>query len=505
MKESNSFIIIKKLSMSEKRQFKIFSNRHIIQETNKYIVLFDHLEKMKEYDETLLEQLLTAENYDVSYLKADQNYLYQLILRSLIIFNSGKSGLISIKEYLLIIEILFKKDLFNQCKKEIEKAKKLAISIENNELLLDIFHWDRKLIYYNNYNPKDEIQLLNRMIAIEAKIKKELDYLLLYAKTNELRIEIAKTRKKEDIKLLKDLFENEMLQQPLFDLPLNAKIKYLQAHAMYHFILGNKQNELNCNCEIIELLEKNKLFLNEYPNEFINTKSRIISILKDIDHQLFKSELAALRLFQPNQLDIGYNHHLAQIYNFSYMTEFSFYLNSKQFELAKELIIPIEEGLKTYQKELKASFKITFLYMLSYLQFIIGDYDQARKKINIILNDYDENNRPELYNLSKLLNLLIHLELENFGYIKYKQSNVAYYFKKQSASFKTEKTVLSFFSKPKNYQENLIEKLLELESELIKMEKNSLEKEVFKYFDFLLWIKSKIQKTTMLKASKILD
>lgn len=503
MKESNSFTTIKKMSMSEKRQFKIFSKRHIIHESNKYNILFDLLEKMDEYDEAILEKALQEQKYDIRYLKADQNYLYQLLLRSLVLFNSGKSSLISIKEYLLVIEILFKKDLYLQCKKEIEKAKKLALAIDNNELLLNLLHWERKLLYYMNYSPADEVSLLKEMLHIEQKIKNELDYQILYAKTNELRIRIAKTRDNEDIKMLKVLFEDPLLKEENHALSLNANIKYFQTHAMYQFIIGNKNAELACNQKIINTLEGNKLYMNEYPNEYINTKSRIISILKDIDDTAFKSELSSLRAFQPNIQDISYQHLLAQIFNFSYMTEFSYYINSQQYALAKELISNIESGLKTFQKELKASSKITFLYMLSYLHFILGDFDQARKKINIILNDFDESARPELYNFSKLLNLLIHLELENYAYIKYKQSNVAYYFKKQSAAYKTEKAVLSFFSKPKNYQDKLFNKLIELEIELHRIKRNSLEKDIFRYFDFILWIKSKLTKTTMLNASKM--
>lgn len=491
--------------MSEKRQFKIFSKRHIIHEVNKYNVLFEVLENMEVYDETALEKALKIKNYDTRYLKADQNYLYQLLLKSLTLFNSGKSSLLEIKEYLLNIEILLKKDLFLQCKKEIEKAKKLAASIDNNELLINILHWERKLLYFTNYNPLAEMSLLNEMIKVEEKISNEVAYLMLYAKTNEWRIRIAKNRDNEDMKMLHNLYEHPLLKDETQALSLNSRIKFAQIHAMYHFIMGNKQEELLNNQIIIQLLEENKVFMNEYPNEFINTKSRIISILKDIDDVQFKSELASLRMFQPQVHDISHQHLLAQIFSFSYMTEFSYYLNSKQFNMAKSLIAPIEWGLKTYQNELKASFKITFIYMMSYLHFTLGDYDLARKKVNIILNDFNENTRPELYNFSKLLNLFIHLELENYAYIKYKQSNVAYYFKKQTASFKTEKAVLSFFSKPKNYQEKLSDKLLELEDELLKIRKNSLEMDAFRYFDFLLWIKAKLHKTTMAIAANLTD
>ena len=46
--------LIKSLTKSEKRYFKLMSSRHTIGEENNYIVLFDFIEKQEEYDEDVL-------------------------------------------------------------------------------------------------------------------------------------------------------------------------------------------------------------------------------------------------------------------------------------------------------------------------------------------------------------------------------------------------------------------------------------------------------------------
>ena len=57
-KNSNAYALIKSLTMSEKRYFKIFSERHTIGEQNKYIALFDELDKTEEENDNELKKKL---------------------------------------------------------------------------------------------------------------------------------------------------------------------------------------------------------------------------------------------------------------------------------------------------------------------------------------------------------------------------------------------------------------------------------------------------------------
>jgi len=48
--------LIKSLTKSEKRYFKLISSRHTIGDENNYVILFDAIEKQIEYDEQALFQ-----------------------------------------------------------------------------------------------------------------------------------------------------------------------------------------------------------------------------------------------------------------------------------------------------------------------------------------------------------------------------------------------------------------------------------------------------------------
>ena len=55
--------LIKYLSKSEKRYFKIVSSRHTIGEENNYILLFDYLERQEIYDEEKLFEYFKGEAF----------------------------------------------------------------------------------------------------------------------------------------------------------------------------------------------------------------------------------------------------------------------------------------------------------------------------------------------------------------------------------------------------------------------------------------------------------
>ena len=65
-KNSNAFVLVKSLSMSEKRYFKIFSERHIIGSQNKYVALFDQLDKA-----TIEEDAFFIQNLKKAGMNAD--------------------------------------------------------------------------------------------------------------------------------------------------------------------------------------------------------------------------------------------------------------------------------------------------------------------------------------------------------------------------------------------------------------------------------------------------
>lgn len=102
------FVLIKSLSTSEKRQFKLYVNRLGINVDAKFLLLFSEMEKMKEYDEDIIISKKISTKQQLSNLKA---HLYKQILVSLRMNPSLQNNRIQLREQLDFATILYQKGL----------------------------------------------------------------------------------------------------------------------------------------------------------------------------------------------------------------------------------------------------------------------------------------------------------------------------------------------------------------------------------------------------------
>jgi len=118
------FQLIQSLEKAEKRHFKLYIKRSSSNENLKIVQLFDALDKMSEYDEKiLLKKLPSVQKIQLSNLKA---HLYKQILASLRLLKSAESIDLQLNEQFDYAHILYKKGLFIQSLKILEKAKETA-------------------------------------------------------------------------------------------------------------------------------------------------------------------------------------------------------------------------------------------------------------------------------------------------------------------------------------------------------------------------------------------
>src|SRR5215213_4171860 len=125
-KRSNDilFQLIQSLEKAEKRHFKLYIKRSSSNENLKIVQLFDAIDKMSEYDEkVLLKKLPSIQKTQLSNLKA---HLYKQILASLRLLKSADSLDLQLNEQFDYAHILYKKGLFQQSLRVLERAKDLA-------------------------------------------------------------------------------------------------------------------------------------------------------------------------------------------------------------------------------------------------------------------------------------------------------------------------------------------------------------------------------------------
>ena len=217
IKSEQLFYLIKSMNKAEKRYFKLFASSN--NENNNYSLLFEAIDKQDIYDESAIKEKFQNKTF-INQLHVTKNYLNQLILKSLRNFHSTISKDAEIKDLLRDIEILLKKDLFQQCEQVIDKALKIASLYEKWPDVLNLLDIKRRLLL----NIKGSNQALDDLKKIN---EEELEALL----------------KIEHISMYWDvsanLFSNLTEIKALLENPYvadEAHADSLQAKTLYHYI-----------------------------------------------------------------------------------------------------------------------------------------------------------------------------------------------------------------------------------------------------------------------------
>jgi hypothetical protein len=131
------------MNKNEKRYFRLVSS---LQKGNKnYVKLFNIIDNQKSYDEKKIKEKFKEERFVRQYAFT-KNYLYNLIIKSLIQYNNEKSVDNKIHSAISECKILFSKALYRQYFYKISKAKQLCIKYERFGYMLQVLDMEKIII-----------------------------------------------------------------------------------------------------------------------------------------------------------------------------------------------------------------------------------------------------------------------------------------------------------------------------------------------------------------------
>jgi len=247
MNTDHIFSLVKSLDKHEKRFFKRYMKLHNSNKMPQYAYLFNILEKMKQFDKTLmvneLSKVLPGTN--VSQLK---QYLKNNILSALKIYNKNSSYQLKENEDLNSAKILISKKLYKMAEKLLLKLKRNAEEREHFHLYIQI---NEMLI--NMERMKDEQSIVTTQL-----FETYIEECILYAEKMKEKMAISSLLTKQaklynSKQKLSENFNSELIKIVEKDLAPFKLDNLLSNKAKYVYV--------NLKCEIYGVLNKNTLFL----------------------------------------------------------------------------------------------------------------------------------------------------------------------------------------------------------------------------------------------------
>ena len=497
MEEKNNLVkddlfeLIQSLSKSEKRYFKIYASRHIIGEEKKSILLFDYLDKQSTYNHQKIS------DYCKSFIKMKQfsiskNRLYTFILSALDLYYAAATIEAQIYKLLHAFEILFRKSLYAQCAKTIQKAEKLAEKHGFIQLLPEIQKQQKRLFETKNHTALslkmiDVIQAKDAEIASENNLNTQL-----WTVKSKLFYQIAtkgNARTADEIAIY-----HAFLQQ----LPALSEIKGRENTYLFHhiksacaFALSDFLASFAHVKILIELLEAPNKMDEKNTNRYIALLSNAIHLAEKLgEHNLASNYLQRLNNLRNNDSVVHAEDLQLKLIATTISIKLNLYIQRGEIDRAERMITSIKEELERFKDKMALPKKAYILFKIAVIHLVKGNYSLALKEINTLLSLPGIEHVETLFSHAQLLAILVHLELKHNDLLAYSLKNTQRYLKTRQRLFTFETVFLkniTYILKAPNIID-AEERWDQLFQDLSKIEYTSDELELF---DFLKWAEAK--------------
>ncbi len=485
------FELIKSLSSSEKRYFKVFVGKTSMVKENKYLILFNAIEQQEIYDETALKQLIyqqkTIESRKFSELK---NYLYSLIMKALQTYDEKTSIDFRLKSMLNNVRVLAKRSLYAHCRDILQKIRKIAYKYDKFLVILEVLFWEKHLAY-----TESNISFLNKKLALIneeeqallIKITKERHYWTIFF---EMLLSLKKdaiARSEDKVSELTRLISSEWMKGENFPEFYHAQVLYHRIFGIYYSSNREYEAYYETNKTLIALLESQPFRLKEDASTYISVlTNQIFSCGMLRKYTEVEENLTRLKKVKPISKDDKY-----KIFLHYYLNKMVLCTESGAFKYGVSLIKEREKERKSFNKTL---FNLNYSFIYSYLYFGAEQYEEALNSLDELINYSGKIQRQDLQSVARIIQIIIHYELKNTIFLEYLLRSTYRYLKRRNRLYLFEQRMLKFIQRFRNIitRKALKEEFIKLRSDLEVLAQDPKESPMLRYFDFISWLDSKI-------------
>jgi hypothetical protein len=482
------FDLIHALSPAEKKHFHRFAQRHVIGEGNLYLQLFKILSAQRTYDET---QARLAIQQDKGRFAVSKKQLYDLILEALPFYHRAKESREQLKRWIQSAHILIDKGLISQAEKLWKKSWAKAQAEQLQPIMPELLLLERILLEKKIGHKKSEQFIASWQQKWQAMLK-DMEQMgnaayhgLLIAREHHQKIRPGQ-QQATDI-LTSDTFR-QALQSELASVQLDCQ----RAISTYHFMQGQAQQAYASNATLLSLFDQHPFLSDQYPSRYLMALNNfLIDNFQLQNWQDLEAGLEKLKKLPDTPAFKKLRGIKKKIFEQSTLLEVNMLSVQKAFTRLSSRTTSILESLPKYGGALSYPNHQSLLYILAMGNCFAGQADTALGLVNEMLDKHRKNTLEELHHHARLLQLLIHYELNNLELLPYLIASVRRALPEQTS----ESTTI------------LLAKLSQLASAANKQEKKNIyqswaaatqqkelqkrEHRFYEYLDMVYWLKLK--------------
>ncbi len=499
------FQLIKSLTPSEKRHFRLNTNKSGSSEDLKFLQLFDALEQQDTLNETqILKQVPSIKKTQLANLK---NNLYKHLLSSLRTFHAPQNLDIQLHEQLDYARVLYNKGFYQQSLKILEKVKVLALEYELPHIALTAIDFE-KLIesqYITRSLSGRAEDLTQQATQVSSHIYRmhQLSNVALRLYGHYLKVGLA--RNQEDYESITAFFLENLPEIDYQNAGFYEKLYFYQAHVWYHLMTQDLKACYRYAQKWVDLFDEYPHMKERRPVLYIKGMHNLLNALYNLlYHSKFVQVLQQLEEFADDPKRRSNANIDTLLFLYIYTNKINAYFLEGKFTEGLKVIPGVLKNLEGFQAQLDPHRMLVFYYKIASLYFGSGDFKKAIEYLNKVIHHSNTSLREDLQCFARILNLIAHYEA---GYdddaLDYQIRTVYHFLGKMDNQQQMQVEIFRFLRNVGNIAPNQVrEAFITLKEKLIAISENPYERRPFMYLDIISWLESKIENVPVQEIMK---
>jgi len=488
------FTLIKSLSKSEKRQFKLYAGRLGVNANANFIALFNLLDRVDNFDEALILKKTNIKKQQISNTKA---HLYKQILVSLRFNPVHQNTRAQIREQFDFAAILYGKGLYKQSLKILDKSKDLALKNGENNLAFEIVEFEK--VIESQYITRS---MSNRAQDLTKQAKNLSQKNVRISKLSNLSLQLYSLLLKEGYvksdkgadKVVK-YFERKLPKYHLDLLGFKEKLFLYKAYLWQSLILQDFLSSYKYAQKWVDLFDENPEMKKQNPVFYLKGLDYLLEALFFIKHRTkFKETLEKLKYdFETEKITINQNTTTLSFLCYN-QNKLNLYFLEGRFTKGLSFIQKLLADLKNHETKIDAHHVMVFYYKIASMYFGAGKHKECIFYVEKIINNKELKMREDLLCFSRVLNLVAHYDAGLDENIEKLIVSTYKFLVKMNDLHEVQRRMILFLKNLSNiYPQDLKKAFVKLHAELIEFEDHPYEKRAFLYLDVISWLESKIE------------
>lgn len=499
------FSLIHSLTRQEKIYFKVQNG---IRPGSRFdhALLFDELERRKQYDEAALKKKFARHAF-VRRLPAVKNYLWNKILESLVQFYSDKSESGALHSLIDKASILQQKGFHRQASRLLHKGYEQALKTDAFLEALQIIGLEKRLV--RSTLPAGKLEEAIRAIALREKqilhLYRQLsDYLLLENSYYDRRRQFLFPRNEAERNWFRKMLQHPLLKKKPVNGSQRALYYYYRLRGQCFFLTGQLHKSYTERKNKVSWLQTQELLTKEMVMNYSSSLYDLAVAQRDVG------------LYSDALVSAGMIRQIEKIYPRFFRTDIALsVLFKRAITIETDLCVftgnmpagmryckEAEAGLKRFGKYVDKDLELIIQYNLALLYFMSGNLKMAQQWLNRILNDHKHEYIQDVVAFAQLINVFLQLEktLQPGGthsedLVQHRLVAVQRYLQKRKRLYRTEKLMLQFLAQwlKTNSTGDRKKLMVYTRKSFDQLALEPLEKPALEFFDFSSWLTARIE------------